>query len=128
MEPPGPGPGALEEETSTANGLKGWKLDEYDVPDVLGKALLFFEAQESGHLRAGHRVAWRGPSFLADGQADGLSLSGGWFDAGGALVMHCTSVISNCSRKQSTASQTSVTYGLTSEHSTHSMARLLHHG
>lgn len=60
-----------------------WRLQDYDVAEVMGKVLLFFEAQEAGLLRVGHRVPWRGPSYLDDGKAAGLDLSGGWFDAGG---------------------------------------------
>ena len=48
------------------------------------QSFLFFEAQESGALREGHRVPWRGDSYLQDGIPEGFDLTGGWFDAGGA--------------------------------------------
>ena len=51
--------------------------------DLLGASFLFFDAQESGKLRAKHRIKWRGDSYLLDGSDIGLDLSGGWFDAGG---------------------------------------------
>ena len=54
-----------------------------DLDELIGMVLLFFEAQESGKLRAGHRVKWRGDSYLDDGRLRGIDLAGGWFDAGG---------------------------------------------
>lgn len=61
-----------------------WTLETYDTDELLAKAFLFFEIQESGKLRPGHRVKWRGDSYLQDGQKMGLDLTGGWHDAGGA--------------------------------------------
>lgn len=66
---------------------RGWCLNNHNTDEVIGKLLLFFEAQESGKLRAGHRVQWRGDSYLHDGAAHGLDLSGGWFDAGDHLKL-----------------------------------------
>jgi Glycosyl hydrolase family 9 len=42
-----------------------------------------FKLQESGELRKGHRIKWRGSSYLKDGKKEGVDLSGGWHDAGG---------------------------------------------
>jgi Glycosyl hydrolase family 9 len=61
-----------------------WTLETYDMNELLGKAFYFFECQETGKLRKGHRVKWRGDSYLHDGKKEGLDLSGGWLDAGGA--------------------------------------------
>lgn len=61
-------------------------VEDYDIAELLGKCFYFFEAQESGKLRPGHRVPWRGDSYLNDGRDDGLRLSGGWHDAGGTLL------------------------------------------
>jgi hypothetical protein len=60
-----------------------WSMEDYDTDDLIGKIFLFFEAQESGKLRKGHRVPWRGASYLKDGHEAGLDLVGGWHDAGG---------------------------------------------
>ncbi|CAN6463570.1 unnamed protein product [Victoria cruziana] len=61
---PGP-PGALSEKYSEA----------------LGVALQFFDVQKSGKLQ-GNTIPWRGDSALKDGQAAGLDLSKGLYDAG----------------------------------------------
>jgi hypothetical protein len=49
---------------------------------ALQRSILFWEAQESGHLSAGNRLSWRGPAHTDDGQDIGLDVSGGWYDAG----------------------------------------------
>ncbi|PAN03746.1 hypothetical protein PAHAL_1G018800 [Panicum hallii] len=54
----------------------------FNYADALDKALLFFEAQRSGKLPPGQRVAWRGDSGLSDGAAEGADLVGGYYDAG----------------------------------------------
>lgn len=61
-----------------------WQLETYNTDELLGKAFYFFECQESGKLRKGHRVKWRGDSYLQDGKDEGIDLVGGWHDAGGA--------------------------------------------
>ena len=35
-----------------------WTFDKYDTDELLAKGFLFFEVQESGKLRPGHRVKW----------------------------------------------------------------------
>eukprot|EP00892_Ulva_mutabilis_P003515 jgi/Ulvmu1/1535/UM011_0265.1 len=64
-----------------------WKLENYDVDELIGKIFLFFEAQESGTLRPAHRVSWRGDSYLHDGCKEGIDLAGGWHDAGDHLKL-----------------------------------------
>lgn len=59
-----------------------WKISQWDVSEPLGKAWLFYEAQQSGKLPAGHRVGWRGDSYAED-KHKGRDLTRGWFDAGG---------------------------------------------
>ncbi|KAJ0232515.1 Endoglucanase 5 [Hirschfeldia incana] len=54
----------------------------YNYGSALDKTFLFFEAQRSGKLPATQRVKWRGPSALKDGLAQGVSLEGGYYDAG----------------------------------------------
>ncbi|ERN10856.1 hypothetical protein AMTR_s00027p00247670, partial [Amborella trichopoda] len=54
----------------------------HDYADALSKCILFFEGQRSGSLPAGQRVRWRGDSALSDGQAGGVDLEGGYYDAG----------------------------------------------
>ena len=48
----------------------------YDYKEVLGKSLLFYEAQRSGPLPADNRIDWRGDSALDDipvgGYYDGM--------------------------------------------------------
>ncbi|XP_074306111.1 endoglucanase 14-like [Silene latifolia] len=53
-----------------------------DYRDALTKSLLYYEAQRSGKLPSNQRVAWRGNSGLKDGQAAGVDLVGGYYDAG----------------------------------------------
>lgn len=45
------------------------------------------ELQESGELRKGHRIKWRGPSYLNDGKKQGIDLTGGYHDAGGKIII-----------------------------------------
>jgi len=45
-----------------------------DYGGALSKSLLYFEAQMSGQLPTGHRVAWRGNSGLQDGREQNVSL------------------------------------------------------
>lgn len=54
----------------------------YNYPDVLGKSLLFYEAQRSGRLPSTNRIPWRGNSALGDAGSNGEDLTGGWYDAG----------------------------------------------
>ncbi|XP_040376265.1 endoglucanase 4 [Oryza brachyantha] len=54
----------------------------FNYADALDKAILFFEAQRSGKLPAGQRVAWRADSGLSDGSAYEVDLVGGYYDAG----------------------------------------------
>ncbi|XP_052177295.1 endoglucanase 11 [Diospyros lotus] len=56
--------------------------DPIDYADALSKSLLYFEAQRSGRLPHGQRVAWRGSSGLTDGLEQGVDLVGGYYDAG----------------------------------------------
>jgi endoglucanase len=75
------GAAAGGEEETCGNTNKPSIMD-WNIAELIGKNFLFFEAQESGKLKAGHRVSWRGDSYLNDNHA-GRSLAGGWFDAGG---------------------------------------------
>lgn len=54
----------------------------FNYGEALQKSLYFFEAQRSGRLPASNRVEWRGDSGMNDGAAEGVDLSGGWYDAG----------------------------------------------
>ncbi|XP_066369915.1 endoglucanase 16-like [Miscanthus floridulus] len=54
----------------------------HDYEDALRKSLLYFEAQRSGRLPHGQRVAWRDHSGLTDGLEQGVDLVGGYYDAG----------------------------------------------
>ncbi|KAL6605854.1 hypothetical protein ACP70R_041507 [Stipagrostis hirtigluma subsp. patula] len=54
----------------------------HDYEDALRKSLLYFEAQRSGRLPHGQRVAWRHHSGLTDGLEQGVDLVGGYYDAG----------------------------------------------
>ncbi|KAK6177594.1 hypothetical protein SNE40_015664 [Patella caerulea] len=49
--------------------------------EVLGKSILFYEAQRSGVLPKDNRVKWRGDSAVHDQGLRGEDLSGGWYDA-----------------------------------------------
>merc|ERR1711872_287924 len=59
---------------------------DYDLADVLGKSILFYEAQRSGYYRA--RVSWRGDSATGDRGPGGEDLEGGYYDAGDNLKLH----------------------------------------
>jgi len=50
--------------------------------EALQKSILFYEAQQSGKLPSWNRVSWRADATTTDGQAEGVDLSGGWYDAG----------------------------------------------
>jgi endoglucanase len=54
----------------------------YNYGEVLQKSIYFYEAQRSGKLPENNRVEWRGDSGLKDGLAQGIDLTGGWYDAG----------------------------------------------
>ncbi|OAY79286.1 Endoglucanase 17 [Ananas comosus] len=54
----------------------------HDYADALHKSILFFEGQRSGKLPADQRISWRRDSALRDGAADGVDLTGGYYDAG----------------------------------------------
>ncbi|XP_057804621.1 endoglucanase 13-like [Salvia miltiorrhiza] len=54
----------------------------YDYGAALTKSLLFYEAQRSGKLPSNQRLKWRGDSGLSDGNAAGVNLVGGYYDAG----------------------------------------------
>ncbi len=54
----------------------------FNYGSALQKAVLFYDAQRSGPLDPGNRVDWRGDSGLDDGAAQGVDLTGGWYDAG----------------------------------------------
>jgi hypothetical protein len=58
---PGPGPAAASV--------------RHDYEDALRKSLLYFEAQRSGRLPHGQRVAWRDHSGLTDGLEQGVRSS-----------------------------------------------------
>lgn len=73
-----------EDDIDGTDGDRGaeWRLESYDLADLLGKWALFFEAQQSGVLSADNRIQWRGDSYLADG----LFAAGRWrpeFDLSG---------------------------------------------
>jgi hypothetical protein len=55
---------------------------DYDYGEVLGKSILFYEAQRTGRLPSTNRIPWRGDSFVTDRGVNGEDLSGGYFDAG----------------------------------------------
>merc|ERR1711910_74694 len=59
---------------------------DYDYADVLGKSILFYEAQRSGYYRG--RVSWRGDSATGDRGPGGEDLEGGYYDAGDNLKLH----------------------------------------
>jgi len=55
---------------------------QYNYAEALQKAILFYEAQQSGVLPSWNRVSWRGNSRVNDGADVGKDLTGGWYDAG----------------------------------------------
>ena len=54
----------------------------YNYLTALQKSFFFYEAQRSGRLPQDRRVGWRGDSALEDGKAEGVDLTGGYYDAG----------------------------------------------
>ncbi|OEL30581.1 Endoglucanase 2 [Dichanthelium oligosanthes] len=54
----------------------------HDYGTALSKSILYYEAQRSGRLPGGQRIAWRDNSGLLDGKANGVDLVGGYYDAG----------------------------------------------
>ncbi|MCO5570465.1 hypothetical protein L7F22_024187 [Adiantum nelumboides] len=65
-----------------ASGTAGGELMTADYTTALEKSLLFLEAQRAGKLPSTQRVTWRGDSALQDGHAQGVDLTGGYYDAG----------------------------------------------
>ncbi len=55
---------------------------KFNYGEALQKSFLFYEAQRSGPLPANNRISWRGDSALNDGAAEGVDLTGGYYDAG----------------------------------------------
>ena len=55
---------------------------KYNYGEVLKLSILFYEAQRSEKLPKNNRVPWRKDSALKDGKANGVDLTGGWYDAG----------------------------------------------
>lgn len=53
---------------------------QYNYGEVIGKSLLFYEAQRTGRLPSNNRIPWRGDSFLNDRGQNGEDLTGGYFD------------------------------------------------
>ena len=56
----------------------------YDYGAILGGSLQFYAAQRSGVLPSDNPVPWRGDSALGDVAPTGASLTGGYYDDGGA--------------------------------------------
>lgn len=54
----------------------------FNYAEALQMSLYFYEAQRSGKLPPNNRVKWRGDSAVDDGMAQGIDLSGGYYDAG----------------------------------------------
>jgi hypothetical protein len=54
----------------------------FNYAEALQKSIFFYGAQRSGDLPDDFRVSWRGDSGLDDGRAEGVDLTGGWYDAG----------------------------------------------
>lgn len=54
----------------------------FNYAEALQKSFLFYEAQQSGDLPSWNRVSWRGDATRNDGKAEGVDLSGGFYDAG----------------------------------------------
>eukprot|EP00249_Psilotum_nudum_P036831 c8844_g1_i2 orf=824-2725(-) len=57
-------------------------VDGLDYLDALSKSLVFYEGQRSGKLPSNQRLHWRSDSALSDGLAQGVDLTGGYYDAG----------------------------------------------
>ena len=54
--------------------LPALSLAQYDYGEVIGKSILFYEAQRSGPLPSDQRVNWRGDSATGD------AVPGGYYD------------------------------------------------
>ena len=50
------------------------QAQKYPYDEVLGKSILFYEAQRSGPLPADNRIDWRGDSAMND------AVLGGYYD------------------------------------------------
>lgn len=61
-------------------GLATLAKAQFNYADVVGRSLLFYEAQRTGVLPATNRIPWRGNSFVTDQGVNGENLSGGYFD------------------------------------------------
>ncbi|KAG0586363.1 hypothetical protein KC19_2G084600 [Ceratodon purpureus] len=57
-------------------------LSRAQYASALDKSILFFDLQRSGRLPSWQRLRWRGDSGLNDGRAQGVDLTGGYYDAG----------------------------------------------
>ncbi len=55
---------------------------DFNYAEAMEKSLFFYDAQRSGDLPEDFRVEWRGDSALNDGAAEGIDLTGGFYDAG----------------------------------------------
>uniref|UniRef100_A0ABD2WH72 cellulase n=1 Tax=Trichogramma kaykai TaxID=54128 RepID=A0ABD2WH72_9HYME len=64
--------------------------DESDYAKVLELSPLFYEAQRSGKLAPGNRIARRDDSALDDHGNDGEDLTGGYYDAATRIAMSFT--------------------------------------
>ena len=59
-----------------------------DYADLLGKTVMFFEAQTCGPKPSFSRFDWRGDCHTSDGSEAGVDLTGGWHDAGDHVKFH----------------------------------------
>lgn len=81
---------ASSENVRECSNVGKYSIDAWDLDELIGKNLLFFEAQKSGHLPKDRRVKWRGDSYMHDHFGKKLmDLEGGWFDGGGKLALNC---------------------------------------
>jgi len=62
--------------TTTTPSYTAGPPGKYNYGEVLGKSLLFYEANRSGRLPSDNRVPWRSDSALSD------QIQGGYYDAG----------------------------------------------
>ena len=69
----------------SASGMK------YDYGKALTLSILFYDAQRTGRLPANNPIGWRGDSFVDD--ADGIDLSGGWFDGKLLYCIHIDNAV-----------------------------------
>ncbi|CAF1040180.1 unnamed protein product [Adineta steineri] len=76
------GKSILTDSRSVTNTTEGHGKSRYDYGEVLGKSLLFYEAQRTGKLPPNNRIKWRGDSMMMDTGNNGEDLTGGYFDAG----------------------------------------------